>query len=81
MRDDWTHRLANLAPLYSRKNPAASNFEFRKEKEFYCFGKDSTISTFVLINNLREINEWTSEVLKDRQSDLPGRFYKHWELK
>lgn len=69
----WLHFTA-------AKNPAASNFELKKEKESYFFGKDSTISTFALINNLREINEWTSEVLKDRQNDLLGRLYKHSEL-
>ncbi|OYR16258.1 HNH endonuclease family protein [Brucella thiophenivorans] len=80
IRDDWTHRIANLAPLYSRKNPAASNYDFNKKKEVYFFGKDNTTSPFALINNLRGVEVWTPEVLEKRQKMLLDKLYKHWEL-
>lgn len=79
-RDDWTQRLANLVPLHSRKNPAASNFEFETKKNVYFAGKDDTISPFVLTQDVRIQTEWTPVVLEDRQTRLLNKLHKHWEL-
>ncbi|WP_273728808.1 DUF262 domain-containing protein [Brucella gallinifaecis] len=79
-RDEWTQKLANLVPLHSKKNPAASNYDFETKKNVYFAGRDDTISPFVLTQDVRNVAEWTPEVLKDRQEKLLGRLYKHWEL-
>lgn len=80
LRDEWTQRLANLVPLHSRKNPAASNYDFETKKNVYFAGKDDTISPFVLTQDVRLQTEWTPEVLEKRQTKLMDKLYKHWEL-
>lgn len=79
-REEWTQRLANLVPLHSKKNPAASNYDFETKKNVYFAGRDDTISPFVLTQDVRIQTEWTPAVLEDRQQRLLGKLCKHWEL-
>jgi hypothetical protein len=78
-RESWTHRLANLVPLHSRKNPAASNYDFATKKDVYFKGK-GTASPFILTNEVRSQSQWTPALLKDRQQRLVDVLSAHWEL-
>lgn len=78
-RDAWTHRLANLVPLHFRKNPAASNYDFKTKKGVYFKGK-GTASPFVLTQEVRSENEWTPAILAERQERLVGVLKEHWNL-
>jgi len=80
LREAWTQKLANLVPLHSRKNPAASNFDFDTKKNVYFAGSDGTASPFVLTQEVRSLPAWTPEVLEDRQQKLLDIFSRHWSL-
>jgi uncharacterized protein with ParB-like and HNH nuclease domain len=79
-RESWTHRLANLVPLHSRKNPAASNYDFETKKNVYFKGK-GTASPFTLTQEVRNENQWTPATLTQRQARLLSIFENHWDLK
>jgi hypothetical protein len=78
-REAWTHRLANLVPLHTRKNPAASNFNFANKKDVYFKGK-GTASPFVLTQEVRSEQDWTPELLDERQRRLLAVLKQHWNL-
>lgn len=78
-RDSWRHRLANLVPLYVRKNPSASNFDFAIKKSVYFKGK-GTASPFVLTQEVRSEKDWTPTLLAERQKRLVDVLDKHWNL-
>ena len=77
-RSQWTHRLANLVLLSSRKNSRASNYEFdRKKKEYFQRGG---VQTFALTSQVVNQREWTPTVLKERQKYLLGKLEEEWRL-
>ena len=77
-RKHWTHRLANLILLSSRKNARASNYEFdRKKKEYFQKGG---VQTFALTTQVVEKGEWTPAVLEDRQKKLLKKLEEEWRL-
>ena len=78
-RDCWTHRLANLVPLDRNKNSSASNYDFSKKKDAYFRGKGKA-SPFVLTQEVRSENEWTPNLLAERQKRLMGELKNHWKL-
>ena len=78
-REYWTHRLANLVPLHTRKNPAAGNFDFSKKKKIYLQGKGGA-TPFVLTQEVGRSRIWTPKVLERRQKRLLDAFKAHWEL-
>ena len=78
-RDCWTHRLANLVPLDRNKNSSASNYDFSKKKDAYFRGKGK-VSPFVLTQEVRSENEWTPNLLAERQKRLMGELKNHWKL-
>lgn len=78
-REAWTHRLANLVPLHIRKNPSASNLDFKTKKEVYFTGKGKS-SPFILTNEARSNVEWTPKYLDERQQRLVSILYSYWEL-
>ena len=78
-REAWTHRLANLVPLHFRKNPAAGNYDFAKKKEVYFRHKEKD-SPFLLTQQVRNVADWTPEVLAQRQERLLAVLTKHWDL-
>lgn len=77
-RAEWTHRLANLVLLSSRKNSEAQNFDFEKKKTKYFAAGDS--SAFTLTNEARSYQQWTIKELEERQKELLGRLAKSWRL-
>ena len=77
-RRHWTHRLANLVLLSSRKNAKASNYEFdRKKKEYFQKGG---VQTFALTTQVVDKGEWTPDVLVDRQKQLLTKLEEEWRL-
>lgn len=77
-RGAWVHRLANLVPLHQKTNTAARNASFKEKKNKYFFSKKS--SPFILVQDLREEQEWTPQVLSKRQERLINLFKQHWQL-
>ena len=77
-RSHWTHRLANLILLSSRKNARASNYEFdRKKKEYFQKGG---VQTFALTTQVVDQAEWTPALLEDRQKQLLRKLEEEWRL-
>ena len=79
LHQTWLHRLANLVPLNKRRNSAASNWEFKTKKEKYFSGNDS-VSSYALTSQVLKENEWTPEIVKNRQKELLESIYKNWSL-
>lgn len=77
-RSYWTHRLANLVLLSSRKNTRASNYEFNRKKTEY-FQKDG-VQTFALTSQVVSQDEWTPAVLEARQKRLLSKLEEEWRL-
>ena len=77
-REQWTHRLANLVLLSSRKNSSASNWEFERKKKEY-FQKSGT-TPFALTTQVVNESEWTPEVLEHRQDTLIDKLKEAWRL-
>nr|WP_214645485.1 HNH endonuclease family protein [Novosphingopyxis iocasae] len=77
-RDHWVHTLANLVLLSKYKNPAASNYDFEKKKGAY-FSNDGD-SAFVLTNQVRELDDWTPEILEERRERLLRKISEKWSL-
>ena len=75
----WLHRLANLVPLNKRRNSAASNWDFNKKKEKY-FSGNKDVSSYALTSKVLEKNEWTPEIVENRQKELLQSLYKNWSL-
>lgn len=79
LHQTWLHRLANLVPLNKRRNSAASNWEFIIKKEKYFSGNDS-VSSYALTSQVLKENEWTPEIVKNRQKELLESIDKNWSL-
>jgi Protein of unknown function DUF262/Protein of unknown function (DUF1524) len=78
-RAEWTHRLANLVLLNRTKNPEAARLAFGKKKEKY-FGGPSGVATFALTVQVLGRDDWTPDLLKDRQTELLDRLTAEWKL-
>ena len=78
-REKWTHRLANLVLLSRRKNSQAQNYSFDHKKNEYFVRKG--VSTFALTVSVLGQEQWTPEVLEQRQRDLIDRLATEWRLR
>ena len=79
LRQQWTHRLANLVPLNFRRNVQASNYDFAKKKAAY-FGGTSRVSSFVLTTQVLSTPAWTPTYVEQRQNDLLEVLACKWNL-
>ena len=77
-REEWTHKLANLVLLSRRKNAQAQNFEFARKKSEY-FQRNG-VATFALTSQVLYRDQWTPNVLRERQRELIGCLAKEWRL-
>ena len=77
-RDLWTHKLANLVLLSRKKNAQAQNFDFERKKTEY-FQRNG-VATFAITSQVLHRQEWTLDVLKERQRDLINCLAKEWHL-
>ena len=77
-REEYVHRLGNLALLSRRKNSQASNFDFeRKKKEYF---QRKGVSPFTLTTQVLQEDVWNPLVVQKRQEVLVGTLQKVWEL-
>ena len=68
-RQYWLNRIANLVPLTRQRNSAAQNYDFETKKAKYFTTKNGTAS-YNLTTQVISIDEWTPEIVKQRQKDL-----------
>jgi hypothetical protein len=78
LRDEWTHRLANLVLLTRRINTRASNWDFKKKREY--FGSKDGAPPFVITQGVLQTDRWTVTYLQKRQELLISILAKLWKL-
>jgi len=78
-REEYVHRLGNLALLSRRKNSQAKNFEFKKKKEKYF--QRGGVCPFTLTTQVLNQDHWTPEVVQERQEQLVDKLKEVWDLK
>jgi hypothetical protein len=78
-RKEWVHKLANLVPLNKKKNSSAQNYEFEKKCKVY-FAGTKHVSSYALTTQVMAEDEWTPEVVEDRQKQLLDVLIKNWNL-
>jgi len=77
-REGNVHRLGNLALLSRRKNSQAQNFEFeRKKKEYF---QRRGVAPFALTTQVLNEQEWTHDVVMERQKQLVEKLKGVWSL-
>jgi hypothetical protein len=79
VRQQYVHKIGNLALLSRKKNSEAQNFDFDKKKDKY-FVSGNGVSPFVLTTQVLNKSEWTPEVLQERQSELVRCLRLVWRL-
>jgi hypothetical protein len=79
VRDEWTHRLANLVLLTSRINTKASNWNFGRKKREY-FETEDGRSPFPITQSVLEATAWNLETLRERQKKYLRKLCDHWAL-
>ncbi|MGT2463368.1 DUF262 domain-containing protein [Sinomonas atrocyanea] len=78
-RAHWTHRLGNLVLLNRTKNSEAQNYDFDVKKSKY-FTSSKGSALFALTTQVLSYEEWTPEVVEQRQVELTKRMTDEWEL-
>lgn len=78
-QNNWTHKLANLVPLPKRHNSSASNKTFYEKKTIYKDTKGKCADYALTIQALNE-NEWTPEIVKNRQIKLINIISENWKI-
>jgi len=79
IRQQYTHKLANLALLARKKNSQAQNYDFDVKKQKY-FSTAQGVSPFVLTTQVLAEKQWTPTVLDARQKQLVGVLQNLWNL-
>lgn len=79
LREHYVHRLGNLALLSGYKNSKAQNFDFKTKKDTY-FTDEEGSTPFPLTSQVLKKNEWTPEVIEQRQELLMSRLKQLWRL-
>lgn len=74
----WVHRLGNLALLSRKKNSSASNRDFAWKKAAY-FSRGGAC-TFALTTQVLQHDDWTTDVMRQRQEALLDKLESHWRL-
>lgn len=78
-RNQYVHRIGNLALLSRKKNAEAQNYDFDKKKEKY-FISNKGISPFALTSQVLQQSEWTPDVINQRQVSSLQSLRKLWRL-
>lgn len=74
--NEWKNKLANLILLSKSKNSSAQNFEFQMKKEKYFQNK---ISEFPRSLKVMEIQNWTPDVLNERQKEATSLLMSEYQ--
>lgn len=77
-REYWTNRLANLVLLSRTKNSQAQNYDFSKKKDKYF--RNQSVTTAEITVEVLDKDNWTPDVLRQRQKDLLDMLEKRWRL-
>lgn len=77
-RRSLVHRLGNLALLSRAKNSSAKNYELDKKKKSYFMVNG--VSPFALTTQVLSKNEWTENVISERQIEYMEKLTKEWDL-
>ena len=78
-RQNYVHRLGNLALLSGYKNSSALNYDFETKKRKYFTGKGG-VAPFALTTQVLKETEWTHAVIEKRQTELMQRLQCLWRL-
>jgi hypothetical protein len=80
MRNGSTGRTASEAfsCLTAQRKARRKNFDF--EKKAHYFTTVSSSAVFAMTTQVLGYENWTPEVVKDRQAELTQRLYDEWEL-
>ncbi|TJY59430.1 DUF4357 domain-containing protein [Sinimarinibacterium sp. CAU 1509] len=78
IRQQWVHRLGNLALLTRKKNSSASNYDFDRKKNSY-FAKGG-VSPFAMTTQVLAGDHWDLETVEKWQSERLAILEKHWAL-
>lgn len=76
--EDWVHCIGNLVLLSRKKNAAASNWDFDRKKTEYFSGNG--VPSFALTAQVAAMDEWTFEILQDRQVEMIQHLARAWSL-
>jgi Protein of unknown function (DUF1524) len=79
LREQYTHKLGNLALLARKKNSQAQNYDFDVKKQKY-FSSSKGISNFALTTQVLNEKQWTPAVVDARQKQLVGTLQMLWNL-
>ncbi len=77
-RKSLVHRLGNLALLSRAKNSSAKNYELEKKKNSYFVVKG--VSTFAITTQVFSKEEWTEDIILNRQNEYVNKLTEEWEL-
>lgn len=77
--DEYVHKLGNLVLLTRAKNSQAKNYDFKKKKTTY-FQSAGGVTSFALTSQVVQMNEWTPEVVENRQKQLIHLLVRAWDL-
>ena len=70
----YVKRLGNLAIMSTKLNSEVGNSSFDSKKEFY------QKSSFTLTNSLAEYDNWTPEIINERQRELADLAIQTWKI-
>ncbi len=79
IRQKWIHRISNLVPLTQKRNSKAQNFDFQTKKKAY-FGGKKGVSSYILTTQVLQTEDWTPQVVENRQKELINVLTENWEL-
>lgn len=68
-----TDCIGNLSLITVRKNSQAKNYEYSTKIKVY-FKADGKASNLAMVNNLTEFDDWTSDIIKSRKTELINHF-------
>ncbi|WP_028303182.1 DUF262 domain-containing protein [Oceanospirillum maris] len=72
-RNEWAHKIGNLALLSRKKNSSAGNKEFRDKLDTY-FRSNNQATTFPITLGLFDKQMWTPNDVKERQDQIILKF-------
>lgn len=79
-RSYWLNKIGNLIPLTKRHNSKAQNYDFKTKKEKYFKNTDAGVTSYALATDVLNYDEWTPDIVKERQTKLIDAYKKGWNL-
>ncbi len=79
-RELLTNKIGNLVLLTRNKNSEASNYEFAKKRDTYFTGQNGVTNYSLTVSVLAHKENWTPEIVRDRQKMLISKLSTLWRL-